>query len=72
MKGRHTIIVRACDGGADLVRMSERSPETVTVKQGERGLGRSTEFKLWLTEVMRSEGQKGPHPPLLGSGWSGV
>ena len=59
MKGRHTISVRACDGGADLVRMSERSPETVTVKQGERGLGvaceerRAVEFGEEQVELER-------------------
>ena len=39
MKGRHIIIIRAYDGGTYLVRMSERSPETVTVNQGEKELG---------------------------------
>lgn len=59
MKGRHTIIVRASDGGADLVRMSERSLETVTVKQGERGLGvaceeqRAVEFGEKQAELER-------------------
>ena len=39
VKGRHMIIIRACDRGTYLVRMSERSPETVTVNHGERELG---------------------------------
>lgn len=53
------IIIRACDRGTDLVRMSERGPETVPVKQRERELGvaceerRAVEFGEEQVELER-------------------